>query len=105
MDATVVDYLAVPSPRTSNAESVLRTCLLGHGHQLDPTRQKCGNDAAMRAKWVEGVKAECAPIPIEDVAYIDWWCGKISEDGRQLRSDLEKGGWGHGESYSVTGKG
>lgn len=86
-DITLIDYLSIPAPCTSNPEAALQNCLLGHGHQLDAARQAGNSDPEARIKWVDSVKARGVRIDVSKVATIDWWCGKISDEGRRLRAD------------------
>ena len=37
-DYTLVDYLALPQPRTSHLEAALESLIPGHGHHLNPSR-------------------------------------------------------------------
>jgi len=91
---TVVDYLSLPSPRTSSMDTVLKTLIPGHGHKLDAVRMAKDCSAAARMQFVDSVLAKKIEKRAEEVDAIDWWAGKLSKEGRQLRNDHKFGGWG-----------
>ena len=82
-DVTIVDYLSLPQPRTSHPEAALRLLLDKHGHQLDPSRAH--TTPQERQDFIEATLRECIEVHPEDVESIDWWCGKISDAGKDLR--------------------
>ena len=85
IDYTLVDYLRLPQPRTSHPEASLQLLLPGHGHKLDPSRE-AGSTPEARMAFIDAVVAQCRPVPPEGVESIDWWCGKISAQGKALRT-------------------
>jgi len=80
---TLVDYLALPQPRTSHPEAALEQLIEGHGHKLDPS--KLGT-AEERAEFLADVRSRCVNVPKGEVEEVDWWCGKISDEGVKLRT-------------------
>lgn len=84
-DFTLVDYLSLPQPRTSHPEAALRQLIAGHGHNLDPARNGAVSPEE-RAEFIDKICASCEKVDPADVDSIDWWCGKISSDGAELRS-------------------
>jgi hypothetical protein len=79
---TLVDYLTLPQPRTSHPEAVLKQLIPGHGHRLDPRE---ANNPEERARFIDDVMAKIVEVDQDEVRSIDWWCGKISDDGAGLR--------------------
>ena len=79
---TLVDYLTLPQPRTSHPEAVLKQLIPGHGHRLDPRE---ANNPEERARFIDDVMAKIVDVDQDEVRSIDWWCGKISDDGAGLR--------------------
>ena len=90
-DVTLVDFLSIPTPRTSNHAAALRTVIPGHGHQLDAVRMASDETPEARKAFADGVRMRVKPIQLDEVETIDWWAGKISEEGRLLRSDALDG--------------
>jgi len=82
-DYTLVDYLALPQPRTSHLEPALQSLVPGHGHHLNPSRLASPEE---REAFIKEQLAKVEPIEGK-VHSIDWWCGKISEEGVGLRMD------------------
>ena len=93
-DFTLVDYLSLPQPRTTHAEQALKQLVAKHGHKLDFSRLE--PDARMKAidEWHE--KCKETPVDPSEVRSIDWWCDKISEEGRELRENKKRGRLGGG---------
>ena len=83
-DYTLVDYLALPQPRTSHLEAALESLIPGHGHHLNPSRLASPEE---REAFIKEQLANVEPIEPSTVHSIDWWCGKISEEGVGLRMD------------------
>ena len=83
-DYTLVDYLALPQPRTSHLEAALESLIPGHGHHLNPSRLASPEE---REAFIKEQLAKVEPIEPSTVHSIDWWCGKISEEGVGLRMD------------------
>ena len=81
---TIVDYLAIPPPRTSHTAEALERAIPGHAN-LDPNRVPGAPEKAL---------ASVQPLAPESVAYIDWWSGKVSLAGLNMRQLLTKGGFG-----------
>ena len=81
---TLVDYLALPQPRTSYPLAALRQLVPGHGHNLDASRKETREE---RTAFIDEAMAKIAPVDAGDVETIDWWCGKISDEGVALRVD------------------
>ena len=81
---TIVDYLAIPPPRTSHTAEALERAIPGHAN-LDPNRVPGAPEKAL---------ASIQPLAPESVAYIDWWSGKVSLAGLNMRQLLTKGGFG-----------
>lgn len=89
-DHTLVDYLSLPQPRTTYPLAALKQLVPGHvGHTLDPTRAPDGTERTReeRMQFIDDTKSRIVPVPPEDVERIDWWCGKISDEGVALRLD------------------
>jgi broad specificity phosphatase PhoE len=89
-DHTLVDYLSLPQPRTAHPLAALKSLVPGHiGHTLDPSRTPDGRERTReeRMRFIDATKGLISPVPPEDVERIDWWCGKISDDGVALRLD------------------
>ena len=86
-DFTLVDYLSLPQPRTTNTEQALAQLVAGHGHKLDFSRLEPGERMAKIDEWKE--KCKETPVDPSEVRSIDWWCDKISKEGRELR-DVHK---------------
>mmetsp|Transcript_62769 Transcript_62769/g.172410 ORF Transcript_62769/g.172410 Transcript_62769/m.172410 type:complete len:388 (+) Transcript_62769:129-1292(+) len=84
---TVLDYLSVPQPRTSHPELVLSSLLEGHDHRLDPSRE-AGPTPKERADFIAKVVAGGVKLDPNLVERMDWWCGKISAKGAELRTDI-----------------
>jgi len=82
-DYTIVNYLALPQPRSSYPEAALQQLIKGHGHKLDPSRLDTPEE---RAAFMKEQIAKVEPVDPETVERIDWWCGKISGDGVLLRT-------------------
>ena len=82
-DYTRVAYLALPQPRTSHLEAALESVVPGHGHELSPSRLASPEE---REAFIKEQLAKVEPIE-GTVHSIDWWCGKISEEGVGLRMD------------------
>ena len=89
-DLTLVNYLALPIPHTSSPAVALAHAIAGHGHKLDAVRESEGDGASARLRFVDAVLAKRQVLSAEEVASIDWWCGKISGEGRGLRYDVEE---------------
>ena len=83
-DYTLVDYLALPQPRTSHLEAALQSLVPGHGHHLNPSRLASPEE---REAFIKAQLTKVEPIEPSTVHSIDWWCGKISEEGVGLRMD------------------
>ena len=81
---TLVDYLALPQPRTSHLEAALESLIPGHRHHLNPSRLASPEE---REAFIKEQLAKVEPIEPSTVHSIDWWCGKISEEGVGLRMD------------------
>ena len=100
-DFTLVDYLSLPQPRTTHAEQALKQLVADHGHKLDFSRLE--PDARMKAidEWNE--KCKETPVDASEVRSIDWWCDKISKEGRELRDvhKLERLGGGLRRSVAM----
>ena len=100
-DFTLVDYLSLPQPRTTHTEQALAQLVEGHGHKLDFSRLE--PDARMKAidEWNE--KCKETPVDPSEVRSIDWWCDKISKEGRELRDvhKLERLGGGLRRSVAM----
>jgi len=90
-DFTLVEYLSLPQPRTSHPEAALARLIAGHGHSLDPSRHATEDSPEGRHAFIKQLIASCEEpanaIDIHHVHSIDWWCGKISDAGTQLRTD------------------
>ena len=56
----------------------------GHGHELNPSRLASPEE---REAFIKEQLAKVEPIEPSTVHSIDWWCGKISEEGVGLRMD------------------
>ena len=84
---TLVDYLSLPQPRSSNPDAALKQLIRGHGHPLDPCR--CEERASIdgRARFIDSVMARVETVEREHFESVDWWCGRISEQGKKLRTD------------------
>ena len=80
-DYTVVDYLSLPQPRTCYPEAALRFLIPGHGHDLNPHKEGRNGVA-----FVEDTLARCISLDAREVCEIDWWCGRMSEEGKQMRN-------------------
>ena len=80
---TLVDYLSLPQPRTSHPEAALRRLVPGHGHNFNPSKLQSAEE---RRQFIKGVMAKIADVDANEVASIDWWCGKISDAGKELRT-------------------
>ena len=87
---------AWPQPRTSHPAAALKQLIPGHGHKLDPSGQESYEE---RAAFIDEVLSRRVHVPKGQVQSIDWWCGRISEEGRRQRTDLQMGGWGHGKGW------
>lgn len=84
-DWTLVNYLALPQPRTSHAIEALREHLIrGHGHRLDPSKL---DTAKEREAFMKETIAKVEAVDVQSVEWIDWWCGRVSEEGVGLRTD------------------
>ena len=81
---TLVDYLALPQPRTAHPLAALKQLVPGHGHNLDSSHKETRED---RAAFIDETMARIVHVDAEDVETIDWWCGKISDEGVALRVD------------------
>lgn len=75
---TVVDFLSLPQPRTSHAAEALRLCVPGH-IQCDPNR----------GGRIDDILSQVVAIDPADVDHIDWWCGRIDESAKSLRTNLK----------------
>ena len=86
---TLVDYLSLPQPRSSNPDAALKQLIRGHGHPLDPCR--CEERASIdgRARFIDSVMARVETVERGHFESVDWWCGRISEQGKKLRTDNE----------------
>ena len=86
---TLVDYLSLPQPRSSNPDAALKQLIRGHGHPLDPCR--CEERASIdgRARFIDSVMARVETAERGHFESVDWWCGRISEQGKKLRTDNE----------------
>ena len=86
---TLVDYLSLPQPRSSNPDAALKQLIRGHGHPLDPCRceERASEDG--RARFIDSVMARVETVEMEHFESVDWWCGRISEQGKKLRTDNE----------------
>ena len=80
---TLVDYLSLPQPRTSHPEAALRRLVPGHGHNFNPSKLQSAEE---RQQFIKGVMAKIVDVDANEVASIDWWCGKISGAGKELRT-------------------
>ena len=80
---TLVDYLSLPQPRTSHPEAALRRLVPGHGHDFNPSKLQSAEE---RQQFIKGVMAKIVDVDANEVASIDWWCGKISGAGKELRT-------------------
>ena len=80
---TLVDYLSLPQPRTSHPEAALRRLVPGHGHDFNPSKLQSAEE---RQQFIKGVMAKIVDVDANEVASIDWWCGKISDAGKELRT-------------------
>eukprot|EP00729_Bicosta_minor_P019733 gene19733-34334_t len=76
-DFTVVNYLGLEQPRTSQTEAALQQMIPGHP-SLDPNR---GCDVDAMLKTIESIDPN-------EVESIDWWCNKISDQAKALRTNL-----------------
>ena len=83
-DYTLVDLLSLPQPRTSHPELALKQLIEGHGENLDFSH---ADGPEQRLQKVAEVKRRCQPVDPATVDHINWWCDKISEAGRALRTD------------------
>ena len=81
---TLVDYLSLPQPRTAHPFAALKQLIPGHGHKLDPSHKPKPEE---RRAFIDEIMAGTVDVPAEDVESIDWWCGKISDEGVGLRID------------------
>eukprot|EP00929_Paragymnodinium_shiwhaense_P111950 TRINITY_DN80200_c0_g1_i1.p1 TRINITY_DN80200_c0_g1~~TRINITY_DN80200_c0_g1_i1.p1 ORF type:complete len:407 (-),score=40.60 TRINITY_DN80200_c0_g1_i1:137-1357(-) len=90
-DMTIVDYLSLRQPRTCQLEAALRLMIEGHDWQLDPNRAVgTAATAEARAAFMDSIEGKRTELDPDDVMSIDWWCGKISKPGMQLRADNNK---------------
>ena len=80
---TIIDYLNIEAPRTSNKAQAVRQLVRGHP-KLDPNRDP---DAVERAR-AETVELDSAKVRI------DWWCGRKTAGAVAMRSNLAMGGHG-----------
>jgi len=85
-DYTIVDYLSLPQPRTSHPEKAMAQLIAGHKHELDFSRLDGPEE---RKKAIDEVKGRCTQTHVDKTAVssINWWCGKISKEGVELRMD------------------
>ena len=79
---TLLDYLALPQPRTSHPEEALKQLIAGHGHNLDPSRCGAGTPplALDPSPWVHSIAlgqrlacpqgADIRPRPTACCAYL-----------------------------------
>ena len=86
---TLVDYLSLPQPRSSNPDAALKQLIRGHGHPLDPCRCEERASTDGRARFIDSVMARVETVERGHFESVDWWCGRISEQGKKLRTDNE----------------
>ncbi|CAE7471807.1 unnamed protein product [Symbiodinium natans] len=67
---TVIDYLAIPQPRTTQKEEVLSRLVPGHGH---------GHKSPEEMHRLVSAPDE------DDIEFIDWWGDNLSYQGKMLR--------------------
>uniref|UniRef100_A0A7S4PRV3 Uncharacterized protein n=1 Tax=Alexandrium monilatum TaxID=311494 RepID=A0A7S4PRV3_9DINO len=69
---TIVDYLAVPRPRTAQTLEVLARVVPGHGLRGSP----------------EELVSRVEPVSVEELEFIDWWGDRVGYRGKMLRSQV-----------------
>eukprot|EP00928_Gymnodinium_smaydae_P066202 TRINITY_DN49247_c0_g1_i1.p1 TRINITY_DN49247_c0_g1~~TRINITY_DN49247_c0_g1_i1.p1 ORF type:complete len:424 (+),score=39.77 TRINITY_DN49247_c0_g1_i1:76-1347(+) len=74
---TVIDYISIPQPRTSNIEEVLPRLIPGHN-----VAEGMPPEELMRRAQ------EADPIDMDDVDFVDWWGPGLSHCGKMLRGNV-----------------
>ena len=56
------------------------------GSLLESCNEAALQSAEERRQFIKGVMAKIVDVDANEVASIDWWCGKISDAGKELRT-------------------
>ena len=81
---TILDYLTLPQPRTSQGPMTLaRHLIKGHDHQLDPNR------ASGPAAPIDSARSAPPAVPVDEAAVT--WTEEMVEAERQARTDFIDG--------------
>jgi len=91
---TVVDYISIPQPRTTNREALKGRLVPGHGlHDIftpETLREKGFRDMTPAELLQQKALEHQNDVEMKDVERVDWWGDSISHQAKTLRWQTQK---------------